>query len=278
MMRIAKAGVTVSTSAGKSRPGLTLVELLIAISILSMAAVALGMLARATQISAAYVDGHSTAAQHARVSTERILRAVQTSTANERFPGAVLFAETVGGVRFPDTLVVWKPEAGTSAADPAGLPRFCELVVFCPNPSMPNELLEITSRSDLRTVPEPTNPSQWASELSAMKLGNDGRKIVLTDLLRTATASTGSLSRGCARFETILRPSAAELASFRAGTTAWNALSWPQHWFGETTGMRQTWVRWELQLMPNSRAGGAASDSLAIPFPGSSARYYDIVK
>jgi prepilin-type N-terminal cleavage/methylation domain-containing protein len=260
------------------RHGLTLVELLIAISIISMAAVALGTLARATQISAAYVEGHASAAQHARVTSERIQRAVQTCTASETFPGAMLMAEDVGGIRFPDTLVVWKPDAGANAANPAGLPRFCELVVFCPNPSAPNELLEITSRSDPRTVPALTATSQWATELSALKLGYVSKKVVLTDLLRTASASTGGVPRGCARFETRLRPSATELASYRAGTTPWDQLSWPQHWFGETTGMRQTWVRWELQLMPNSRSGGAAADVLAIPFPGSAARYYDLVK
>lgn len=267
-----------ANSTARPRTGLTLVELLIAISIISLTALALGTLARATQISAAYVEGHSTAAQHARVTSERIQRAVQTCNASETFPGAVLFAESVGGVRFPDTLVVWKPDAGANAADPDGLPRFSELVLFCPNPSVPKELLEITSRTDLRTVPALSNSSQWATELAALKTGNVSRKVVLTDLLRTASTTTGGTARGCARFETVLRPSATELSSFRAGTTPWDELSWPQHWFGQTTGMRQTWVRWELQLMPNSRSGGAAADSLAIPFPGSAARYYDIVK
>lgn len=277
-MRRVSANTATTSTACRMRTGLTLVELLIAVAIISMTAVALATLAKATQISATYVEGHATAAQHARVTSERIQRAVQTSIASESFPGAVVFAESVGGVRFPDTLVVWKPEAGASAAAPEGLPRFCELIVYCPNPAVPGELLEITSRSDLRTVPALNNASQWASELAALKSGNISRKTVLTDLLRTASASSSGANRGCARFETVLRPSASELASFRAGTKPWNELSWPQHWYGQTTGMRQTWVRWELQLMPHSRTGGAAADTLAIPFLGSAARYYDIAQ
>jgi prepilin-type N-terminal cleavage/methylation domain-containing protein len=260
------------------RAGLTLVELLIAVAIMSLTAMALGTLARATQISASYVQGHSSAAQHARVTMERIQHAVQTATANETFPAAALFAESVSGNRFPDTLVVWKPAEGTTVSNPSGLPLFSELAVFCPNPTRANELLEITSRSDLRTVPALSNTSQWTTELTTLKTGNTSKKVVLTDLLRTASADGSGAARGCARFEVLLRPSAAEISSYRSGTLAWNAISWPQHWYGENTGMRQTWVRMELQLMPNSRAGGEAPTALAIPFIGSAALYYDISK
>jgi hypothetical protein len=264
--------------ADTSRAGLTLVELLISVSIIALTAVALGTLARATQISAAYVEGHSNAAQHARVTSERIRRAVQTGTANETFPGVVLFAETVSADRFPDTIVVWKPAEGATAASPTGLPRFSELVIFCPNPTQPNELLEITSRDDLRTVPALSNVGQWTTELSALKVGNVSKKVLLTDMLQTARANASSAARACVRFEVRLRPTAAEITSFRNGTLAWDEIAWPQHWYGESTGMRQTWVRMELQLLPNSRANGTASASMAIPFLSSAALYYDIDK
>lgn len=259
------------------RAALTLIELLIAMSIISLTALALGTLARATQISASYVEGNSTAAQHARVAMERIGRAVQTATANETFPGTVLFAESVAGNRFPDTLVVWKPAAGSIAATPLGLPRFSELVVFCPNATQPNTLLEITSRSDMRTVPALSNTAQWTTELSTLKTGNLSQKIVLTDMLRTASTGGSATARGCVRFEVLLRPSAAEMTSYRNGTLAWDAIAWPQHWYGETTGMRQAWVRTELEMMPNSRSGAAAA-AMAIPFLGSAALYYDITR
>lgn len=265
------------TQNSKSCHGLTLVELLIAVSIMSLTAIALATLARATQISASYVEGHSGAAQHARVTMERIQRAVQTATASESFPGAAVFAESVSGTRFPDTLVVWKPAAGTAAIDPAGLPRFSELIVFSPSPTSPNELLEITSRSDTRTVPALSDTSQWATELATLRTGSS-KKVLLTDLMRTARTSDSSNARGCVRFEVLLRPSAAEMSSYRAGTLAWSNLSWPQHWYGDSTGMRQTWVRLELQLLPNSRTGGVALDTLSIPFPGSAALYYDLKK
>ena len=258
------------------RAGLTLVELLIALSIISLTAMALGTLARATQISASYVEGHSTAAQHARVAMERIGRMVQTAAANETFPGAVLFADSVSGNRFPDTLVVWKPAAGTTVVDPAGLPRFSELVVYCPNPAQARQLLEITSRSDLRVVPALSNLGQWTTELTSLKTGSVSKKVMLTDMLRTASPGGNATMRACVRFEILLRPNSAEIASYRAGTLAWSDITWPQHWYGESTGLRQTWVRTELQLLPNSLADGDAHTSLAIPFLGSAALYYDI--
>jgi hypothetical protein len=241
-----------------------------------MTAAALGTLARATQISASYVEGHSTAAQHARVSIERIQRAVRTANASESFPASVLFAETNSGVRYPDTLVVWKPADGTTIAAPTGLPRFSELMIFCPDPLRPNELLEITSRNDTRTVPALGNLGQWTTELWQLKTGNVSKKVMLTDLLRTATPSATPSPRGCVRFETLSRPSSAELTSFRNGTTAWEDLSWPQHWFSSTIGMRQTWVRLELQLLPHSRSGGTAFDDTRIPFLGSAANFSEI--
>ena len=258
------------------RHGLTLIELLIAVAIIAMTAAALGTLARATQISATYVEGHSTAAQHARVAIERIQRAVRTAHASETFPAAVLFAESISGVRYPDTLVVWKPAEGTTIATPTGLPRFSEMVVFCPNPLRPNELLEITSRGDARTVPSPTNLGQWTSELWQLKTGSVSKKVMLTDLVRTAAPSASPSPRACVRFETLSRPSSLELASFRNGTTNWENLSWPQHWFSSTTGMRQTWVRIELQLLPHSRSGGTAFDDTRIPFFGSAANFSEI--
>ena len=256
--------------------GLTLIELLIAVSIIAMTAAALGSLARATQISAVYVEGHSTAAQHARVTLERMQRAVRTATASETFPGIAMFSENVSGNRYPDTLVVWKPTEGTAAATPTLLPQFSELVVFCPNPLKPNELLEITSRNDARTVPALSNLGQWTSELWSLKTGNASKKVVLTDMLRTAAPPASPAPRGCARYEVVLRPSASELTSFRSGSATWNSLAWPQHWYSDTTGMRQTWVRMELQLMPHSRAGGAAIDETAIPFFGSASTFSEI--
>jgi prepilin-type N-terminal cleavage/methylation domain-containing protein len=258
------------------RHGLTLLELLIAVAIIAMTAAALGTLARATQVSAAYVDGHSNAAQHARVTIERIQRAVRAAHASEIFPGAMCFPETISGTRYPDTLVVWKPAAGTTVAPTATLPKFSEIVVFCPNPLKPNELLEITSRGDTRTVPALNNASQWSTELWQLKTGNVSQKTLLTDRVRVATLSGVPSPRGCVRFETLVRPSATEISGFRNGTINWENLSWPQHWFSATTGLRQSWVRMELQLLPHSRSSGTAYDDTRIPFLGSATNFSEI--
>ena len=68
--------------------GLTLLELLVAMSIMAMVVVSLGTLANGVQQGFDYTEGHSTATQHARVTLERITRSVREAQASEQFPGA----------------------------------------------------------------------------------------------------------------------------------------------------------------------------------------------
>lgn len=259
------------------RSGLTLLELLIAMSIMVIVVAALAGLARAVQLGSEYGEGHGAATQHARVVIERISRSVQQATASESFPGFLVVAEEAGAWRFPDTLVVWRPEG--APADPDGLPRFSELVIYCPHPDVPNQLLEVTVPGDGRTVPPVEQEAQWASELAAIKSSGGARAVALTTLLRTCSPPDlgETQGRGAVRFEARLRPSAAEWTAYKAGTLAWNDLSWVQGIHGSGTGLRQAWLRMELQLMPGEKA--AADDpggQQAIPFFGSAALYYEM--
>jgi hypothetical protein len=214
------------------------------------------------------------ATQHARVALERIAAAVTGSFANESFPGGVVFADTAASYDYPDTLVVWRPSA--APADPAGLPRFSEIVVFCPNPAAPGELVEITSPTDTRNVPPTTDAAAWATELANLKTGTSSNKVLLTDLVRTATPSAGPATpRGAVRFAVELRPSAAAWASFRAGTLPFANVPWVQTIYGSQTGLRQTWVATELQLRPGYGVAAGASELVAIPFFGSAASYWN---
>ncbi|MGD9722394.1 MAG: type II secretion system protein J [Pirellulales bacterium] len=254
---------------------MSLIEMMLAVAVLALMAGALGMLTQAVRVSTAYADGTTAATQHARVALYRIDTAVSLSFANETFPGAMVFAATVGGYTYPDTLVVWRPAAEPAA--PGGLPRFDEIVVFCPNPNAPHELLEITAPNDTRTVPDTGDLATWNTELAALKTGANSSRVVLSDLLRSA-APTGdpAAARGAVRFAVDLRPTAADWNSFRAATLAFASLSWPQSVYGAKAGLRQTRVSCELQLVC-ARSGAADRATLPpLTFFGSATGYGEL--
>jgi hypothetical protein len=247
--------------------------MMLAVAVLSMMTVALGALTQAVRVAADFTEGTSAATQHARVALHRIDAAVTASFANEAFPGAVAFADTIGLYNYPDTLVVWRP-AGDPAA-PAGLPQFNEIVVFCPNPSAPNELLEITSPADTRQVPPITDLATWSSELATLKTGPTSQKILLTDLVHSASPSgEPAVLRGAVRFAVELSPSAQAWADYQASSITFDEVPWAQTIYGSQSGLRQTRVACELQLM--SSLGGTSSASAAIPFFGSAASYWEL--
>lgn len=270
-----------SAFAAVQRNGLTLLELLLAISIMVLIAGSLGALAQAVQSGAEFGEGHGTAAQHARVTLERITRTVSEATASEQFPGLLVVAEEIGSWRFPDTLVVWHPRQG-SARNPDGLPCFDELVVYCPNPQAPNQLWELTIPvgSDTRAVPSVGDKDGWRAELQAIKALTTASRVVLTDRLRTAalSAANSTQQRGAVRFVDRLRPSKEEWDKYQSGVLSWERLSWAQGIYGPATGLRQVWGRIELQLLPIAAASGNTSrlGSQAIPFFGSATLYYDM--
>ena len=256
------------------RQGVTLIELMISIAVLALMTAGLGALSRAVSISSAYCEGTATATQHARVSLHRIRTAVLSSFSNESFPGAVAFADTLGSYDYPDTLVVWKPVG--APANKTGLPKFSEIVVFCPNPSSPNQLLEITSPSDTRDVPAPSNLATWAAELTTLKTGTSSQKVLLTDLIRAVYPTNSATLRGAVRFAVDLRPSATAWASYRAGTLAFSSVPWAQTIYGSKNGLRQTWVSSELQLLAGYNINGDTAALRTLPFFGSAASFWTL--
>jgi len=81
-------------------------------------------------------------------------------------------------------------------------------------------------------------------------------------------------SRAALRFEARYRPSWEEYAAYKAGTTAWSALGWPQSIYGPNMGLRQAWLRIELQLAAEEENTQPES----YPFFGSAALYYPLSK
>ncbi len=263
---------------------MTLAELIIASAILSMIVVTMAMLAQAVQQNSDYGDGHGEAAQHARVTLGRISRTVNGASANASFPGLLVLSTQVGAWQFPDTLVVWYPQRTAAnpqglPSAPAGLPLFQELVIYCPQPGSPNNLLEITDPGDTRTVPVWNDTADWSTELAAVIASKTANQTVLTDLLRTAVVSgaTNPAPRGMIRFVTRLEPSAAQWTAYQQAQLAWNSLSWAQSLYGATTGLRQVWLRIEVQLVPGEASLPTdPTGNGAIPFFGSATLYYQM--
>ena len=270
--------LTDMSAACAGRRGLTLLELLIATSIMAMVVVTLGTLAHGVQSAFEYTEGHGLAVQHARVVLDRIARRVEDATANEHFPGFLVVPWREGSLEFPEVLVVWHPDG--EAADPDGLPRYDELVIYAPNLSVPSQLLEFTIPSDTRTVPPPGDLAQWRSELDTLRSSGHLQSVALTDLLRVCRVpgtSGSSPWRGAVRFGSRLRPSAADWARYESGELEWAELPWAQGTYGSRTGMRQAALQIELQLMPGKAPVVAeASAQTAVPFFGAAARYYPL--
>lgn len=265
---------------------MTLLELLIAISIMVIVVGTLGSLAKGVQEGYQYSEGHAAATQHARVALDRIVRTVSEAVASEQFPGVLVVTEEAGQWWFPDTLVVWRPDG--EPVDPDGLPRYGELVVFCPYPAEPNRLVEITVPGDMRPVPPPEDAGQWAAAIEAIKAGadveavdNSGSQstVTLTELMRVCPVAEGSLSqrRGAVRFQRRLRPSQGQWTAYREGGLDWGELAWVQGTYGPGTGLRQVWLRIELQLIPSEEAAGNhRADGRPVPFFGSAALHYEM--
>jgi hypothetical protein len=266
----------------RRRRGLSLAELLIAVAILVFVAGGIAALTATIDQSNRQGQGQAIATQHARVALERIERTLRQAVASPEYPGFVAISETVGGYKYPDTLVVWRPASG-AAANPLGRPLFSELVIFRVDPSQPNVLSEITVAGDNRTTPPTSDSAAWVGELAALRGKSTYQAVTLTDLLRTASTNDDPLStaarRGVVRFEVERSPSDAEVADYRSGKTAWKDLPWCQGIYGAKGGLAQAKCRIELQLMPGKQAqANDPTGATAIPFFGSAAIYYQVTQ
>ncbi len=257
--------------------GLTLIELIMAMAIMTIILGALGSLVTTSEQSFQYTAGYSQVAQHARVVNDRIAQSIAAAKANTVFPGAFVVYETVGSYAYPDALVVWKP--GGTPANPDGLPLFSETVIYTTKSGTPNQLVEITASYYTSSVPALTSMSAWQTAITSIKKDSRSTIIKLTDLLRTcAPTSSSSALRGALRFAQRLRPSDADITAYKAQstiTTKWTDLAWPQGIVGPNFGMRQSCVRWEFQLAPTPTGGvGTVTTLPAVPFFGSACIYY----
>src|SRR5581483_1044949 len=241
---------------------------------------AMSMLASSVQQGAVYNEGRGASLQHARVVFDRINRMVNSATTAPTHPGVGVVVTTSGSNLYPDTLIVWTPPGGTPT-NPNGPPLVKECTIYCPDPITPSQLVEITAPNDSSTLPldSTLNTTAGQAQVAAIKTASSSTKTLLTDLLRTgnvSTSSNGSTSvRGAVRFNLDLHPSAANYSSYLAGASTWISLPWPQGMYSSTFGLRQVYLRTELQLMPkNYRGQQDTSGSLPVPFYNSNTLSY----
>lgn len=265
---------TLRPASSLSRGGFTLIELLLAMLIMAMVVGALAALTKGVQLANEYGEGYGTATQHARITAERINRAVAGAYAKSLYPGVWVTQDTVGQWAYPDTLVVWSPSG--APANPSGPPLVQELLIFCPDPAVAGSFVQLNVPGDTRTVPT-TTPATVNTFIDSLKTSSTANKVQLTNLLRMAVPSgtTSSPARGAVRFVVNYTPSVSAWNSYLAGTLPWSSLNWSQGMHSQITGTRQVWVRYELQLNPGATwVAGNSAGAITIPFLGSASLYY----
>lgn len=253
------------------RRGMSLVELLVASAVMGLIALGVASLARTVNEGGEYSFSRGASLQHGRVVLERIEQIVRSAAATEKDPGIAVVYDTVGTAKVADTLVVWRIDANKDK-----LAQVNELTIFTPDVDKANELIELTASTDVRTV-SLTDISTLRTVITGLKSASNRQKVVLTDLLRTVQLpEEASRRRGGVLFAAEIRPTVADVASYRGGTITWANLPWPQGIGGARSGLRQSWVRIELQLVPSSDNDESKTDDQTLPFFGSAALNYEI--
>ncbi|MGV3607676.1 MAG: PulJ/GspJ family protein [Planctomycetaceae bacterium] len=259
------------------RKGLTLPELIISIAIMVMIAGAMAVLSNGVQSVAEHTQGLDLASQHGRIAMSRIDNNLRKAFANESFPGVFVLSTSSGSYTFPDTLFIWRPDV--AAANPAGLPMVRELVVYTPDATSPNNLLEITWPSSSATCPATSDVTSWSTLANNFRTGNGPVRTVLTNMLRSNPVSANSsTTKGAIRFRVMMQPDATEWAAYRAGTLAWSNLDWPQDLRGSTTGTRIVACQTEMQLLPTTGDINNATGQGILPMFSSSSISYSLNK
>lgn len=260
-----------------NRKGLTLPELIISIAIMVMIAGAMAVLSSGVQSVAEHTQGLDLASQHGRIAMGRIDNNLRKAFANESFPGYFVLSTTSGSYTFPDTLFIWRPDV--AAANPTGLPLVRELVMYTPDATSPNNLLEITWPSSSATAPATSDTTSWSTLANNFRTANGPMRTVLTNMLRSnpVTANSSTI-KGAIRFRVLMQPDAAEWAAYRAGTASWSSLDWPQDLRGSTTGTRIVSCQTELQLLPTSGEVSNSAGLGILPMFSSSSISYSLNK
>lgn len=250
----------------------TLGELLVALALVGMIMAACVSLFTAAGSAFQLAAGRAELLQEGQASLERIRRAVEGAYATAEFPGFFVLEDRAGPWYFPQTLVVWRPEGPVSSDRKR--PLVDELVIFCPHPQFRSQLVEIRVPGASTLCPPIDDRQAWQALLASVLTSPSAKQVVLTRRLRVvATGDPLIGDRPAVFFFAMLRPSEEELAQFRAGNRTWKSLPWVHGICGPHYGLRQHWLRIELQLV---KAGDSSADSPreVLPLFASTAVYF----
>ena len=291
---------------------MTLAELLISMTILSMMSVVLAGMSNAVNSAWSYTKGVEETDLQARAALERIEFMVSQTGAYKVAGqptrlGAVVVSRPVGKSSLPDALVLWTGgRSGGMAASgvQSRLPVVSELLIYTWNAGAPNQLIEAAFPG--QTAAFDFAAGDLSTQVTNLLAASTAELIPLCEQLRVSSLSASSstttspttptspygpsipstptssspssttvstMSVGNVRFTLTLTPSDSDLATAAPQTTAWTQLNWPQGSFGNRSGMRQANLQIELQVEPDGIV--RASDTVsAIPFFGSASVRY----
>lgn len=244
---------------------MTLTEVLISVMLLVMLAAGAASLSMAVGQADEHSRGVTEVAQQARILIDRLERTIREATGSEQFPGLLVFAHNADGYDFPDTLVVWRPDAAPLNPD---LPHISELRFFFPDPADGARLLEVRLDSDAALAPPVSDDTGW-QDLLARARQNPETVVELSHTMRSARI--GGVDRGAVRFDVVHAPSDAQWDDYQASSVDWSDLWWPLDLAGSRQGLRQSWCRFEVQL-----AGSGLPGSHAVPVFGSATVSYGV--
>ncbi len=243
-------------NSGKQLRGFTLLELILALFITSLVIVSMSGLLMAVQNAWSVSKNYQDVGIQGRAILDRIRWMVgqagtyRIGSGNVQL-GMAVISRSVDGVVLPETLVIWSGGRSggiQSKRQPAiSLPKVNELVIYTPDPSAPNNLIEIQIASNSSTID--FGSVSFSSTIQSLISGSaTSDRLSLTSRLRTCRVSQSGSLLGNLRFELIQRPSDEQVATTLIGSDQWYALPWAQGMGFSRGGLRTASLRLEIQL------------------------------
>lgn len=256
------------------RRGMTLIELTVAVAVMSLVVVVLGGIVTAVDTGRRHVDAMHEATALGRFAVGRVHDAVNRSGTyrigtNPTVPGVAV----VWNSDRPETLVLWTGgrESSLAAQSPlARLPKANELLIITPDPAAPQRLVEVVVPAATDEV-DFAGGGAFATRVRQLIASPGAEKVTLCDRLRVAEVGGAVVST--VRFEREPVPTDDQIAATATGTSAWRDLPWAGGVSTSTAGLRQVAVRVELQIVTLGRPG-ATTGTASLPVFGSAARRY----
>lgn len=267
------------------RAGLTLVELLMAVSVTSVLSIVLGGLMLAVRTAHEHSTGLETSTTQATAASDRI-RYMVAEAGVYQLPGepttaglAVVHHRTSAG-DLPDVLVVWSGGRSGGMAGQgvlARLPRVEELVIYCPDPQDAAGLVEITVPGDSSDVD--FRSAGFAKTILSLIASAQVETVLICDRIRpTALGAFGGFPAeevGNVRFTLEWTPDEAEIDSTAPGSAEWYALPWAQGIVAGDSGLRQANVCMEFQVESRAyEARPTGTNWAAVPYFASASHRY----